>query len=329
MRLWKSIAIVAGGLLLSAGTAFAGGKVLLVQSYHEGYPWVDGITKGVKDTLTAAGVQCEVFYMDTKRQPTEEWKKKSGELARAKVAEYKPDVVITADDNAQKYFAVEYKDKPGINIVFCGVNAEASAYGFPASNVTGLLERPLWAQGAKYLQSIVPSAKNVAVFADDSETADGFCDYMKKNPTTLQVTAWERPKTFSEWQEAVKKHQGDVDAFVVVLYHTIKKQAGDAKSMEAKEVMAWTMQNNKKPILAVQEFTMTDGALCGVIYTGEDTGIEAAKIAIGLIGGKTAKDFPVQPVIKGKVVVNVKAGEKIGVPIPFEVMQTADLAIEQ
>ena len=128
------------------------GKVLLVHSYHAGYLWTDDITRGVKKGLAGSRAELEIFYMDTKRNPGEVWKIQAGKLAKKRVAETKPNVVITADENAQAYFAKDYVGQAYPQIVFCGVNAEASKYGYPASNVTGILERPYFVQSFDMLK---------------------------------------------------------------------------------------------------------------------------------------------------------------------------------
>jgi hypothetical protein len=107
---------------LAAAGDLKGKKVLFIDSYHEGYEWSDGITKGVKQVLDGKGIELKIVRMDTKRNGGEEFKKQAGEKAKAAIEEFKPDVVIAADDNASKYIIVPFfKDSP-LPFVFCGVN---------------------------------------------------------------------------------------------------------------------------------------------------------------------------------------------------------------
>ena len=48
--------------------------------------------------------------------------------------------MIASDDNAQKYLVVPYLKGTQVPVIFNGVNWDASAYGFPTSNVTGMIE---------------------------------------------------------------------------------------------------------------------------------------------------------------------------------------------
>ncbi len=53
---------------------------------------------------------------------------------------WQPDVVIASDDNASKYLIAPYYKGGDLPFVFCGLNWDASVYGFPAKNVTGMVE---------------------------------------------------------------------------------------------------------------------------------------------------------------------------------------------
>jgi hypothetical protein len=117
-----------------------GRKILWVSSYHEGYEANDDIERGIRAALKDRAVQLQVLHMDTKRNDAEDFGRQAGLRALAMVKEFAPDVVIASDDNAQKYLVVPYLLHTGIPIVFCGVNWDASIYGYPTNNVTGMVE---------------------------------------------------------------------------------------------------------------------------------------------------------------------------------------------
>ena len=94
--------------------AYAGKKILMVCSYHLGYQGNDDKVKGVRMVLAETGADLNIFCMDTKRNDSEEYGRQAGIKAKALVDEYKPDVVIAADDNAQKYLVVPFLKNTGI-----------------------------------------------------------------------------------------------------------------------------------------------------------------------------------------------------------------------
>ncbi|WP_282604576.1 ABC transporter substrate-binding protein [Pelagibius sp. Alg239-R121] len=124
----------------SANTANEGtSKCLFVSSYHKGYAWSDGVERGLRAVLEA---RCELrqFDMDTKRLKSEDDKKKQAREAKAMIESWSPDIVITADDNAAKYLIQQYYRDAELPFVFSGVNWTVESYGFPYSNVTGMIE---------------------------------------------------------------------------------------------------------------------------------------------------------------------------------------------
>ena len=309
----------------SAQAAASGGRVLLVHSYNTGYPWVDSITRGVRQTLAGSGIQLEVFYMDTKRNTGLEWKTKSGEMAMERVKALQPDVVIAADDNAQEYFAKKLAGQENPRVVFLGVNADPAKYGYPASNITGILERPFVAETMSLLKEISPQAKTAAVITDKSETSDGVIEYIKSlKALPLRIVMIVQPETFKEWQETVEKAQHIADAIIFNTYHTVRR-GNEKLSMSPGEVIKWTLANNTKPEAGLLEFNMEDGVMCGVAESGEEYGREAGEMARQMItAGKTANDFPVKITEKGIRMINISAAGNLGITIPGQVIASAD-----
>ncbi|MCK4475213.1 MAG: hypothetical protein KAU16_00615, partial [Methanophagales archaeon] len=144
-----------------------GKKVLLIFSYHPEYPWVIEETRGVEDILKDKGVETEIFYLDTKRKTSAEWKKKVSEDAVKKIDELEPDLVIVFDDNACELVAMKYVGK-SLPFVFCGMNGDPEDYGFPAENIAGVVERQHINGTIDLLKQLVPNVKKAAIITDNS-----------------------------------------------------------------------------------------------------------------------------------------------------------------
>ena len=199
------IAIISNLLLITA--APCGNRVLVVHSYHEGYDWVQGINNGIRENLKSDQAY-RTFYMDTKRHPSLEWKKKAAQEATELLKTYHPQVVITVDDNAQRFFAHDYVGKSPIQFVFCGVNEEPEEYGYPAANVTGILERTYPAQVLGLLKRMCPQVLNVAWVSDYSPTSVGVLARVQKlaqlNKLPLKIVAYKQPVTFEAWRNTIE-----------------------------------------------------------------------------------------------------------------------------
>lgn len=66
--------------LLSAGHVYAEGTpegrdILILHSYHPGFPWTDEVMKGMQEVLDNSDetITFHVEYLDTKRQPDPEY----------------------------------------------------------------------------------------------------------------------------------------------------------------------------------------------------------------------------------------------------------------
>ena len=114
-------------------------KVLVVFSYEQDYLWEVEIREEIEKVFSPYA-DLTFFYMNTK-VALENGSEKAVE-AFSLYQQLQPDGVIAVDDNAQSLFVVPYlKNRVSTPVIFCGVNADPKAYGYPAENVSGILER--------------------------------------------------------------------------------------------------------------------------------------------------------------------------------------------
>lgn len=309
------------------------GRVLVIHSYHDGYDWVQGINQGLASSFKS-GVAYRVIYMDTKRRPDEAWKRKAAVKAKRVIDEYNPKVVIAVDDNAQKYVARSYAGKSPIQFVFCGVNADPEVYGYPSSNVTGILERAYPIQVLAMLKKIKPQISNVVWVSDDSQTVHVMLPRVRQKAETtafpLRITGYALPSTFAEWKKTIRHYDkmAEVHAFLIPLYHTVKNGPGE-KSVLPSAVMNWTIHHTGKPIVGFWPFSTDDGALCAVAVDPLEHGKVAALMAKQILSGKSAADIPIVVNQNGFVILNLKSASHLNIDVPFEVIQSADKIIEE
>lgn len=303
-------------------------KVLLIHSYHTGYPWVDAITRGVRMGLSDANVDLQVYYMDTKRRTSEQWKTAAGEKASDIINEWHPEIVIGADDNAQQYCLKKYAGQSNPQIVFCGVNAVPEKYGYPASNVTGVQEKPHVEESLKMFQKLKPDARRIAIVTDDSPTSNGALKFLKSPPEPFEIVTIKTPSTFDAWKKAIEDVQTMADGIATYMYHTVKSDASDhSESVVPEKIMAWVVENSQLPIIGFFIFTVDDGGLVGYLESGVEHGMEAAKMARQIMGGKTAGDIPVKTALQGQSMLNLTTARKLGITIPAEIIKNTEIIV--
>lgn len=304
-------------------------KVLIVHSYHaEQQEHVVEMTKGIEEAL--AGVECQLrfFHMDTKRRTSEEWKRAAGQEAKRIVAEFRPDVVIAMDDNAQQYFAKDFAGDPAPPFfVFGGVNDDPARYGFPAANVTGVLERPNVLESIELLQKILPGANKLLILADKSETTDPLIAYCKTLNLPVTVVAYEQPLTLAEWQAVLDRYRTQVDAVGLYVIRTIARSDTDPSKVPEQELVRRINEDFKLPTVGFYDSAAASGLLCGVSVSMREQGRAAGQIARELLAGKKPTDITVKPTDHGRIQLNLRTAEHLGIQIPYGVIKRADVVI--
>lgn len=291
---------------------YQGKKVLYIDSYHAGYDWSDGITRGVQGVLRDTGVELKIIRMDTKRNKSEDFKKEAALKAKAVIEQFKPDVVIASDDNASKYLIMPYYRDSNLPFVFCGVNWDASVYGFPYRNVTGMVEVNEVTELIKLLRRF-SKGDRIGFLGEDTLTDRKEAENYKK---IFNLSMTEHYATsFDDWKDGLLDLQTKVDILINFNYISIK----DWNSEEAAQ---FVMENCKIPSGAFQEGQMNH-TLLGYLKVSEEQGQWSAQTALRILDGTAPSSIPITKNKKGSLVVNGKIAERLGVEFPFEMLQSA------
>jgi len=305
MMVWNFI-----GMFVPAIEA-ASYKVLVVMSYEEINPWCIEIKEGIDSALTNT---CELtyFYMDTKMN-LEGGKEKAKE-AYSLFQELQPDGIITADDNAQWMFVLPYlKDKVNMPVMFCGVNAEAEKYGYPAPNVSGTLERGHIRESIAFARQLLPSIKTVGFLAKDSPSGKALLRQVKSESDTYpaKFITFELVRTVKKLMAAGKKLKEQCDVIYMDSMEGIFDDKG--KSLDNKEITHVLKKVFDKPIIGANQYHVKQGALCAVVKTGQEQGRTAAEMLLKAIQGTAVNELPVTRNYKGRRVINVTVMETFGI----------------
>jgi ABC-type uncharacterized transport system substrate-binding protein len=302
-------------LALSAAPALAqsGKKVLFVNSYHQGYEWSDGIEEGAAKVLRASGVAVEFVRMDTKRRGDEAFKKQAGLDAKAAIEKAKPDVVIVADDNAVKYLLQPFYRDAAIPFVFCGVNWDASGYGLPYRNATGMLEVALTTQLVDKLKGYAKGTR-VGFLTVDTET-ERYEQKAYREKLKLAFAQERFVKTLADWKAAFQELQGQVDVLLLGNFAGIN----DWNEADAR---AWAEAHTRIPSGGMYDFMMPY-AMLGLVKVAGEQGIWAGKSALAILRGEKPASIPIAANKEGQIMVNVKLASKAGVVFKPELVRNA------
>lgn len=127
-------------VILIPNTCVAQPKVIYVDSYHQGYPWSDGIYRAISNEFSGMDIGLTVIHLDSKRHPGKPFIRDAASRAYDTILSITPDIIIASDDNASRYLVMPHLKNSTYPVIFCGVNWDAGIYGYPFSNTTGMIE---------------------------------------------------------------------------------------------------------------------------------------------------------------------------------------------
>ena len=189
-----------------------------VSSNHKGNSWSDRVEKGLRDTL---GSHCEIvqYNMDSKRRKSDMEKVAAAEAALALIDQLDPDIVLTSDDNAARYLIAPHLLDTDTPVVFSGVNWTVEGYGFPARNVTGIVEvTPLEPMISQAITS-VPHARRAAYLSALTLSEQKNFDRIEHaaKEAGIELFAF-HTETFEDWKVAFELAQSY--DFVIIGSHS-------------------------------------------------------------------------------------------------------------
>ncbi|MCI5140177.1 MAG: hypothetical protein D3909_00200 [Candidatus Electrothrix sp. ATG1] len=262
-------------------------RILVLHSYSLNFSWTRDINVGIQRILKHKPYSIRWHYMDTKRNPSTEYKEKAGKIAINAIDQWNPNIIIAVDDNAQKFVAVHFKNKKSTNIVFTGVNAAAKAYGYDeAKNVTGILERIPFQEFREIFVQILPKNKRRIVHISDASVTSQLIHDELTNVkwSPLKLVQSFQCETFEDWKEVINKAHKLGDILLVTHYHTLQDKNG--RTVSPQDVMEWTAPRLKIPDIGCWGFFVEDGGMMSVAVSPYEQGEEAAKMAVQIIEEK-------------------------------------------
>lgn len=294
---------------------YAGKKVVYVNSYHEGYAWSDGIEAGLHEVFDGTGVELKIIRLDTKNNPDEAFGKAAGERAKAEIDVFQPDIVITSDDNAQKYLVVPFLKGTQVPVIFNGVNWDASAYGFPSSNVTGMIEVELPGQVVEQLKAYA-QGERIGYLTIDTETERKVVDIYNQRFFAGQLQPY-WVTTEDEFKTAFLAAQQEVD--ILFMGNNAGSDKWDEEAMKK-----FVLRNSTIPTGSINDW-MAPYSLLTLAKSAEEQGIWSAQAALQILDGTPVTDIQVAENKKGEVIVNLELADKLGVVFAPSLLKNAQI----
>ncbi len=314
--------------LITVGLSFAADvelrpEVLVVMSYHESYPWCREIKVEI-DRILSGSYQIHYFYLNTKNE-YEQGEHKARE-AFDLFQQIKPAGVIAVDDNAQSMFVVPYlKDKVKTPVMFCGVNDIPEKYGYPATNVSGILERSHIAETIAYAQQLVPTLKTVCFMGKNSPSIWAIREIVlaEHDNYSAEFIDFKMPITKGDVLSMVEELKPSCDMLFMETMGGIIDS--DGRPMGEREATSLVAATFAKPLIGSNLYSIRHGALCAVVKTGQEQGVTAARMLLRAMQETPLDQIPIEVNKYGKRYINVTVMKRMGIKIKPILLQGAEL----
>ncbi|MCW8885225.1 MAG: hypothetical protein OQK12_08205 [Motiliproteus sp.] len=302
-------------------------KVVVVMSYEENNPWCQEIKQGI-DSVLADTSDIEYIYMDTKVNFAGGQAK--ADQAFERIKQTQPDGIITADDNVQKMLVVPYlKNQTQTPVMFCGVNANPSAYGYPADNVSGILERGHIRESIAFLKQLKESIAKVCFLAKDSPSGLALKRQVKAEESSYLAknNGFYLTQSTDQIKQQADTLNAKCDAIYIDSLEGIMDSAGNP--LNHLQVFAALEAAYKGPIIGANKYHVDQGALSAVVKTGQEQGEEAAKLLLKAMQGAPVSELPITRNFRGRRIINITTMERQNInPRPI-VLRSASLVSMQ
>lgn len=300
-------------------------QLLFVNSYHTGYKWSDDIERGLLKALnitvredgthdtSRSSVDIKIFRMNTKINKSENSKKQAAITAKKLIEEWQPDIVVASDDNASRYLLAPYYKNSDLPFVFCGVNWDASSYGFPTSNITGMIEVGPIHELVDLLHNYTKGHRISYIGANNPSTV--------KNKERLEKVLGEKFHSgklvgnFKEWQQAYIYLQESTDMLIWLSPIGIR-------NWEDKKAISHIFKHTKIPTGATGDNNITY-SLLGKVKIAEEQGWWSGKTALKILSGTSPSDIPVTNNKQSQLYLNMDLAKQMHIKFPMELINQA------
>ena len=251
--------------------------------------------------------------MDTKRNKSTEYIKQRALEVKALIEDWQPDVVITADDNAAKYLIKEHYREHILPFVFCGVNWTVKEYGFPYSNVTGMIEIAPIEPILKKVQSLQSQHSNAIYIGANTLTEMKNYKRFQEATTRLGMKLQSRlVDTADEWLTAYKEAQQ---------YDFIIMGSKSGISGWDTHVVQASIVPISQKLSITNHGWMMPYTMLGYTKIPEEQGEWAAHAALSILAGTRPSDIAIVPNRKWDIWSNPELLEAADIKLPKNLLR--------
>ncbi|HOX12070.1 MAG TPA: histidine kinase dimerization/phosphoacceptor domain -containing protein [Spirochaetia bacterium] len=312
------LAVLLAAAPVTASDGFERERFLILNSYHHGFEWSDGILRGILEVLSRefARPALHIEYMDTKRHFDGIDGPYLDGLAAVYAAKYtrtKFDAVLCTDDAAFLFLLRWGRTLfPGTPVVFTGVNNFSPDLVAGRPEITGIVERTEYGPSVELGLRLRPEARRLGVITDAS--LNGLANRAKFEALAESFRGrlefvFFRTDGLSELLEEVRAFDPGG-----LIYFSDFYLDGRGRSYEYDVSVPEVLAAAPCPVLYHADMYLPFGVLGGRMNRSREYGELAARMAARIVRGEPPSAIPVMQDSIARAVVSYPALRKFGIP---------------
>jgi len=268
-------------------------RILVLNSYHQGYSWTDKIMDGVFSVLGGHNIiKLHVEYMDTKRKSDNKYFLQLYDIYKHKFDGLKFDAIVSSDDHALD-FLLRFRDKlyPGTPVFFCGINDFHDRRISSHKLFTGVVEEYDVAGTLNLILKLHPDASMIAVVSDHSRS--GKATSFKTRRVAASFKDRIRFKYLTNLpRNELKKNLAELPDDAIILYITYLRTPGGT-SLSIEESTTMVLEAGNLPVYCYWDYILGNGVMGGKVISAYYQGKTAALMAQDFLNGEDIGNMPV------------------------------------
>ena len=269
-------------------------KVLVLNSYHQGHPWTDGITKSILKTFAEHDVNVEIHIenLDTKRIVN---KSSWNDVLKQKLEAYPDgylDLIIVSDDNALNALIKIGHKYHTMPIVYCGISYNPAWYSDICSMFVGVEEYLPFKENIELGLKLFPNTEHIAFVTDHSKT--GISHYYSAKQALKNMDLGKMDiiwlNGYNNLNTAELSYRlANLPENTIVMF-SIWQIDGDGRFWDPIEYYPVLAENSNAPVFAMTDIGVENAFLGGLVSSSTIQGKLAAELGVQILFGELVDD---------------------------------------
>jgi ABC-type uncharacterized transport system substrate-binding protein len=294
------LALIALGPVAAPAQTDSDHRVLLLHSYHQGYPWTDAVQKGLDSVFhrSADDIEVDVEYLDAKRNPGRDLFEPLVELFAAKYADHQPRVIVSSDDDALEFlFAYRNRLFPGVPVVFSGLDVDQYDPNMldGRSGYTGVVERQDLGSTIELILRLQPRVERIVVVNDRTTSGLAVLADMKsvarQYAGRVEFVYLDKGQGLTR-EELLTRLQAIEGNAAVYFLGFFRDRLG--RPLSAESIIPAISSASPVPVYSYADAFLGYGIVGGKLLCGDVHGRSTGEMAMEILSGTPAAELPVR-----------------------------------